>query len=53
MLVLSRSKSERIILTLPDGSTVAIIVASINGNRVKLGIEAPKEVKIIREELDK
>ncbi|HBJ36933.1 MAG TPA: carbon storage regulator [Planctomycetaceae bacterium] len=48
MLVLSRKLQESI--TLPD-SGVTITVLRISGERIQLGIEAPKEVSILREEL--
>lgn len=47
MLVLSRKVGQRIII----GSGIEIVVAEICGNRVKLGISAPPEVSILREEL--
>jgi carbon storage regulator len=56
MLVLSRKKNERIVLTvqLPGIGTLATIhvgVAEIRGDKVRLGIEAPVEVAIDREEI--
>lgn len=50
MLVLSRKRSERIILYLPD-QVVRLRVVAIEGNRVRLGVEAPPDVKILREEM--
>jgi carbon storage regulator len=47
MLVLSRKPGETIII----GDDIVVTVVSINGNRVKLGIEAPAEVSIKRREL--
>jgi carbon storage regulator CsrA len=47
VLVLTRKAGERILI----GKDVWLVVEKINGNRVKLGIEAPKEVKILREEV--
>ncbi len=47
MLVLSRKFNESIVI---DGG-IKITVLEICGNRVRLGIEAPKEVGIMREEL--
>jgi carbon storage regulator len=47
MLVLSRHENERILI----GSEVDLMVVSIDGNRVRLGIEAPKHVEILRAEL--
>jgi carbon storage regulator len=47
MLVLRRKVGERIIL---DG-VISIAVLAIEGERVKIGIAAPAEVAIVREEL--
>ena len=47
MLVLSRRKSERIRL----GDSIVITVVRLTGDRVRLGIEAPDEVVVLRDEL--
>ena len=47
MLVLSRNKDERIVI----GGDIVITVVEIRGDKVRLGIEAPKEVPILRQEL--
>lgn len=47
MLVLSRKTDESIVID----ETVNIVVLSVRGGRVRLGIEAPKEVQIQRREL--
>lgn len=47
MLVLSRKKQERIRI----GDDVSIVVLDVRGHRVQLGIDAPPEVAIVREEL--
>lgn len=49
MLVLNRAKEERIII----GENIIVQVLSVRKGIVKLGIEAPKEVLIHREELAK
>jgi carbon storage regulator len=46
MLVLSRKITEAILL---DGGRIRIAVLEVQGNRVKLGIEAPREVNVHRE----
>lgn len=48
MLVLSRKEGERLLI----GDNVVLTVNRIAGNRVAIGIEAPKEVPIVRGELD-
>jgi len=47
MLVLSRREKEAIII---DGN-IKIVVIEMKGNKVKIGIEAPKHVVIDREEV--
>lgn len=49
MLVLSRKADEVIIV----GDNIKISVLSIDGDKVKLGIEAPISMRIFREELVK
>ena len=47
MLVLSRKRLERILI----GDKIVITVVRIESNSVRLGIAAPKEMNIVREEL--
>ena len=47
MLVLSRKADQSIHI----GDAIRITVVRIRGNRVKLGIEAPGEVSVLRGEL--
>lgn len=47
MLVLSRKKDQQIII---DGE-ITIEVLKVKGNTVRLGISAPKNVKVLRGEL--
>ena len=47
MLVLSRKVGQRILL----GDQISITVVRINGGGVRLGIEAPPEMPVIREEM--
>ena len=51
MLVVSRKLGESIYLTLPDGREIKMTVVLIDRNKVRFGIEAPQDVKILREEL--
>ena len=48
MLVLCRKESEKIYI--PE-LNVTITLVSVEGNRARIGIEAPKDCNIIREEL--
>ena len=47
MLVLSRKVGERIQL----GDQITITLVKINGNAVRLGIDAPPEMSVVRQEL--
>jgi len=47
MLVLSRKLNERIII----GDDIVISVVEVRGDQVKLGIEAPRTVKVYRQEV--
>lgn len=48
MLVLSRKKNERIMIA---GGLIKVNVVEIRGDKVRLGIEAPDDVSIDREEV--
>ena len=48
MLVLSRRQSERIRL----GDSIVVTVVRVAGDRVRLGIEAPASVVVLRDELE-
>lgn len=47
MLLLTRRVGERVMI----GEGIVIAILGIRGGQVRLGIEAPKEVKVLREEL--
>ena len=47
MLVLSRKLNEKICI----GDNIHITVVEIDRNKIRLGIEAPREVEIYRQEL--
>lgn len=49
MLVLARRRDEKIII----GNNIEVVVVDIQPNKVKLGISAPKEVIVDREEISK
>lgn len=48
MLVLSRKESQRVRL----GDEIVLTIVRVSGDRVRLGIEAPSDIVILREELD-
>ena len=47
MLVLSRKKNESIVIN----DNITIVVVEIRGDKVRLGIEAPKDVPVHRKEI--
>lgn len=47
MLVLSRKKNESIVIN----DDVTVVVIEIRGDKVRLGIEAPKEIPVHRNEV--
>jgi carbon storage regulator len=47
MLVLSRKPGEKVVI---DGAAI-ITVVKVRGDQVRLGIEAPEQVRILRGEL--
>ena len=49
MLVLSRKPGEKIVI---DGH-IRVTVVEIHGGRVRLGIEAPESIRVLRKELVK
>jgi len=52
MLVLSRKKDETILLKTSNKEDIRITVVKIdNKNKVRIGIEAPREVTVVRSEL--
>ncbi|CAD78491.1 MULTISPECIES: carbon storage regulator CsrA [Rhodopirellula] len=47
MLVLSRKKNESIVIN----NDIKIVVVEIRGDKVRLGVEAPREVPVHRREV--
>ncbi len=47
MLILSRKPEE----TLTIGDSIQIKIVGVRGNKVKIGIEAPDDVRVMRSEL--
>jgi carbon storage regulator len=48
MLVLSRKLGERIVI----GDRIVVTVVRLENGQVRLGIEAPREIAVFREEID-
>lgn len=47
MLILTRRATEKLII----GDDITIEILGINGNQVRIGIDAPKETSVHREEI--
>lgn len=47
MLVLSRKADERIVI----GDNIVITIVNIRGDKVRIGIDAPKDVAVDRQEV--
>ncbi len=47
MLVLSRKPGEKVVID----DTITLIILEMKGNRVRIGFEAPDDVRVLREEL--
>ena len=47
MLVLTRKNQERILI----GDDIVVQIVSVSGNQVQLGIDAPADLLILREEV--
>ena len=47
MLVLSRKQGEKIVI----GDNISVVVIEVRGAKVRLGIDAPRDVAVHREEV--
>ncbi len=55
MLVFSRRRDEKVILTIPPSNqerTIEVFIVETYSEKVRLGFTAPKEIIIDREEVD-
>ena len=47
MLVLSRKLNETILI----GENIRVTILGVDGDKIKIGVDAPRDVKVFREEL--
>jgi carbon storage regulator len=47
MLILTRKPDQTLVI----GNNIRVNIMSVNGNQVRIGIEAPKDVSVDREEI--
>ena len=48
MLVLSRKERQRIRL----GDNITVTIVRLSGDQVRLGIDAPRDIRVLRDELE-
>lgn len=51
MLILSRKSDESLTFFMPDGQKMLLKVKEVTGQSMKIAIDAPKNVRIVRTEL--
>lgn len=51
MLVLTRNKNEKIIVTTKSGDVITVLLVDIRGDKVRIGIDAPLTATIHRAEV--
>ena len=51
MIVITRRPGESLIIELPTGEQIEITVLTNTSNQVRIGTDAPADMKIVREEL--
>jgi len=51
MLILTRNKGERIVIEYPNGDRVIVEFQKVKSSKTVLGVDAPDDIKIYRDEL--
>lgn len=51
MLCLTRRPGEGVTITTPDGTEIKVYIGHMHGLQAKVSIDAPKEYKIVRNEI--
>ena len=51
MIVLGRRVGERLQITVPGHPPIWVMVAQVAGNHVRIGVDASRSVRVLREEL--
>jgi carbon storage regulator CsrA len=50
MVILTRRPNEAFIIELPNGEIIKVAVLSVKPNQVRIGTDAPGDMKIVKEE---
>lgn len=51
MLVISRKREEEVVITCLDGTRIVLTCCDIRGDKVRFGVEAPREYGVHRKEV--
>lgn len=51
MLILTRRVGETLVIKMPDGTEIRTTILGVKGNQVRIGVDAPKNVIVDREEI--
>jgi carbon storage regulator len=51
MLAITRRSSQPILIELPTGEQITVGIARVRGEQVRVAIDAPKHLPVVREEL--
>jgi len=51
MLILARRQGESLILRTPEGQEIKVLILGTKNGLAKIGIDAPSEIEILRDEL--
>lgn len=51
MLILTRRTGETLTAVTADGKEITITVLGVKGNQVRIGIDAPRDIEVHREEI--
>lgn len=51
MLILTRRVGETLVITLSDGTKINVTSLGVKGNQTRIGIDAPKNISVHREEI--
>ena len=51
MLVITRRPGESVLIELPTGEQITVGIARVRGEQVRVAIDAPKHLPVVREEL--
>jgi carbon storage regulator CsrA len=51
LLGITRRPGESVLIELPTGEQITVVIARVRGEQVRVAIDAPEQVPVVREEL--